>query len=157
MNRKYEFKTSKGIVVFRERDWDARNSKPRIYVDTDQPFNAIEDLANRTRRPHNAWKLDVTIALEELQAKGLTSFRGENFKMSWSQKAGCSCGCSPAFIFSSIYAVSLYPSDDMRQFLSRFDIFVQLIGAPTVNPTLEPRFDYVEPSQDDLLVEAGVF
>ena len=157
MNRKYEFKTSKGIIVFREREWSSRNSKPRIYVDTDQPFNVVEDLANRTRRPHQVWKSEVMDALAELQSGGRACFRGENFKMAWSQKAGCSCGCSPAFIFSSIYAVSLNTPNDMKQFLSRFDIFVQLIGAPKVDPTLEARFDYCEPSQDDLLVEAGVF
>jgi hypothetical protein len=157
MNRKYEFKTSKAKVTFRERDWDARNSKPRIYVDSDRPFNVIEDLANRTRRPHQVWKSSVMDALAELQSGGRASFRGENFKFSWSQKAGCSCGCSPAFILSSIYAVSLTPPNEMKQFLSRFDIWVELSGAPTVDESLEPRFDFVEPSQDDLLVEAGVF
>lgn len=157
MNRKVEFNTVNGKVVFRERDWSERNSKPRIYVSSDEPFNVIEDLANRTRRPHQVWKQHLVVLLEELHASGLASFRGEDLKMSWSQKAGCSCGCSSAFIFSNIYAVSLEPLEGMKQFFSRFDIFVELAGAPTVDPTLEPRFDYVEPSQDDLLVEAGVF
>ena len=157
MRRKVEFNTINAKVVFRERDWSDRSSKPRMYVSSDEPFNVIEDLANRTRRPHQVWKPHLEVLLEALHESGLASFRGEDLKMSWSQKAGCSCGCSPAFIFSNIQAVWLETSEGEKELFSRFDIFVELVGAPTVDPTLEPRFDFVEPSQDDLLVEAGVF
>lgn len=49
-----------------------------------------DDFANRTSRPHTEWKPYVAQALKDA---------GFNFtKLTWSQKAGCPCPCSPGFI-----------------------------------------------------------
>lgn len=45
---------------------------------------------NRRSRPSDLWKVMVENELVE---------RGIKFeKITWSQKAGCSCGCSPGFV-----------------------------------------------------------
>ena len=65
--------------------------KPRFYVSDDRPFNVIEDLTNRTRRPHSIYRPLVAEALARIGLEGV--------KFSWSQHAGCSsCPCSPGFI-----------------------------------------------------------
>lgn len=65
--------------------------KTRLYVSDDRPFDLREDLANRTRRPVDAWRAAARLAL---------TLVGWDFeRMTWSQYAGCSsCPCSPGFI-----------------------------------------------------------
>lgn len=65
------------------------NSKPRLYVWVDGE-NILENFANRFDRPQ---KLYRSMLPEIFKALDL-----EPVKASWSQKAGCSCGCSPGFI-----------------------------------------------------------
>lgn len=88
--------------------------KVRIYVSADEPFNVLEDLTNRTRRPHNAWKPRVIEALSRI---------GIEFDyLGWDQYAGCaSCPCSPGFV----------PRD--KDALRGWDFWVTLPGAPTVD------------------------
>jgi hypothetical protein len=95
-----------------------RTTKPRVYVDAAQPFNVLEDLTNRTRRPHTAWKPRV---IEALARVGITGG-----KLHWNQRAGCSCGCSPGFILDGI---------DFEQ----VTLSVTLPGAPTVDESLPGR------------------
>lgn len=86
---------SDGEITFVERKYraDARISEyyaaPRLYVSVEDE-TIFENLMNRHSRPYNAYKtlihgsdLDEIIDLS---------------KLSWSQKAGCSCPCSPGFI-----------------------------------------------------------
>lgn len=49
-----------------------------------------DNLANRTTRPHTLWAPLVRRALIEAGWP-------KDVKIRWSQKAGCSCPCSPAF------------------------------------------------------------
>lgn len=71
-----------------DREFD---KKPRLYVSDQRPFNVIEDLTNRTRRPHSIYRPHVAEALARIGLEGT--------KFSWSQNAGCSsCPCSPGFI-----------------------------------------------------------
>ena len=57
----------------------------------------LENLYNRHNRPYNLYKKVVVPAVvAEFKKKG---FRVEG--MSWSQKAGCPCGCSPGFRFAT--------------------------------------------------------
>lgn len=59
-----------------------------------------ENFADRTSRPHTAWRPYVITALKEA---------GVQFKnIRWSQKAGCSCPCSPGFIVQG----GTYPAKD---------------------------------------------
>lgn len=65
------------------------NSKSRVFI---WPKNesVMDNLVNRRDRPHDAWKrfAEKAAALFDVQAD----------KISWSQKAGCACGCSPGFV-----------------------------------------------------------
>lgn len=90
--------------------------KPRVYVDSGLPFDVLEDLANRVRRPHQLLKGDVHDALERIGMDGA---------LQWSQKAGCSCGCSPGFILT-------YPAPGV-------DVWVTLPGRPTVDESKTAR------------------
>lgn len=63
--------------------------KTRVYIFIDGE-NIMENLAKRRMRPYNVWKKEVLpLVLKKLNLEG--------WKASWSQKAGCSCGCSPGF------------------------------------------------------------
>lgn len=60
-----------------------------VYVSVDGE-SVIENLVNRRSRPYKALR---PIVLEELKKHGIP------FKnIRWSQRAGCSCPCSPGFI-----------------------------------------------------------
>lgn len=56
----------------------------------------LENLMDRHNRPFNLYKkVVVPVVLAELKKMNVAP---RDF--SWSQKAGCSCGCSPGFRFS---------------------------------------------------------
>lgn len=93
--------------------------KPRVYVDYGVPFDVLEDLVNRGRRPHRLFRDRVTEALERVGLEG---------SVHWSQKAGCSCGCSPGFILTT----------DVAQ-TRGLDVWVTLPGAPRVDESIPPR------------------
>lgn len=64
-------------------------SAPRMYVDI-KDETLVENLMNRRSRPYNLYKTLIH-----------SSLLGEMFdlgKLQWSQRAGCSCPCSPGFI-----------------------------------------------------------
>lgn len=69
------------------REFDA---KPRMYFFVEGE-NLLENFANRFDRPSKLYRQFVPQVLEQLGLDPGT-------KVIWSQKAGCSCGCSPAFI-----------------------------------------------------------
>lgn len=65
--------------------------KTRVYV---WPVgeSLIDNLINRRSRPISAFRAVAETALTDL---GVDM---DKITMRWSQKAGCSCGCSPGFI-----------------------------------------------------------
>lgn len=71
------------------RQSDRPDGHSIAYVNV-QNENLLEDLMNRTSRPYNIWK---QAAKDALRANGI-----EFKSLRWSQKAGCSCPCSPGFI-----------------------------------------------------------
>jgi len=81
---------------------------PRVYVDVEE--NLLENLCGRQSRPHVAWKPRVAEALARIGVVG---------PLAWSQRAGCSCPCSPGFIIKGWTG-------------PRFDAWVTLPGAPVV-------------------------
>ena len=97
-------------------DWD----KARVYVST-ADFNVLDDLTNRFRRPYDAWRPRV---LDVLKVLGY-----EDVRLRWSQKAGCSCGCSPGFIIE----------DGARYGLRGGGLYVELRDAPSVDETMPAR------------------
>ena len=97
-NEPVEITTPSGVIRIIPRKWDKYMTsfryqlRPRVYVwgDSDNE-TVIENLNNRTRRPHAEYKKH---ALRILAEAGV-GFDGT--KMKWNQYAGCSCPCSPAF------------------------------------------------------------
>ena len=67
--------------------------RTRVYVFLEGE-SVLEDLVNRRSRPHNLYKKEILPALAE-------KFPLFPEKLSWSQKAGCACGCSPGFVAAS--------------------------------------------------------
>ena len=98
------------------------NRRVRVHVWTDEPFNVLEDLQNRNRRPHQAWLAPVQSILAELGFTGI--------KLRWSQYAGCSCPCSPGFIMVD---------GAVQHGLRGGDLFITLAGAPSVDENLPAR------------------
>ena len=64
-------------------------SKTRVYV-WPKGETLLENLQNRHNRPYVAMK---PFALKAAEALSVVVD-----KLGWSQKAGCSCGCSPGFV-----------------------------------------------------------
>jgi len=114
-----------GATVKWQQDLEQRRSyrqakKARVFVWASEEFNVLEDLANRTRRPHQIWK---PLVLKILEQVGIS-----DVKLRWSQRAGCSCPCSPGFIIE----------EGMRFGLRDGDIFIHMI-APTVDESKPAR------------------
>lgn len=65
--------------------------KSRVYV-WPQGESLIDNLMNRRSRPINDFR---SVASRALSGMGVDLAKIE---MKWSQKAGCSCGCSPGFV-----------------------------------------------------------
>jgi hypothetical protein len=61
----------------------------RVYVE-EIGETILDNLRDRFGRPSKAYKAAVIEALQHVNMTG--------FKVCWSQRAGCSCGCSPGFI-----------------------------------------------------------
>lgn len=70
--------------------------KPRIFIFPPE-YTAIENLFNRRNRPYQEWRKFIPKALRMISKKEKLSIPSD-VKARWSQKAGCSCGCSPGFI-----------------------------------------------------------
>jgi hypothetical protein len=72
-------------------------SKPKLHIFI-KDWNVLADLqGERWNKPHNEFKRQVLN-----QALTAAGFDPEKIKVSWSQKAGCSCGCSPGFILNGV-------------------------------------------------------
>jgi hypothetical protein len=102
--------------------WRQYTAQPRIYVYVND-FDVIEDLENRFRRPHKVYR---RYAVEALETLGMT-----DPKFSWSQKAGCSCGCSPGFIVSE--------DNRVVNGTRYWDLWIDINSAPLVDETKPAR------------------
>ena len=61
--------------------------------------NILQNLQNRRQRPHDLYRKLLPQVIEQIKNQGIEV--PEDIKFSWSQKAGCNCGCSPGFITSN--------------------------------------------------------
>lgn len=73
-----------------------RSERSKIFI-FPEGETIIQNLENRRHRPSTAYKKELMPKI--LEKAGLPA----DTKVSWSQKAGCSCGCSPGFILSDSY------------------------------------------------------
>lgn len=85
-------------------------AKTRVYVFISGE-NVLENLENRFARPHLQYRNEI---IPEV-IKQIPELEGK--KLVWSQKAGCRCGCSPAFIVQDMF---------------RSDIFVNVSAADSI-------------------------
>lgn len=92
-----EITTSSGVINIIPRKWTRDMTsfryqvRPRVQVWGGALETVVENLNNRTRRPHAEYKKH---ALRIIAEAGI-NFDGT--KMHWNQHAYCSCPCSPAF------------------------------------------------------------
>lgn len=79
-----------------------KNKKTRMYIFPDGE-SIIDNLSNRFSRPSTIYKKDVIpLVLEKLKKKYPEIHnKVKDDKWTWSQYAGCGCGCSPGFIGTS--------------------------------------------------------
>ena len=65
--------------------------KPKIYI-WPEGESLLDNLMNRNSRPIKAYRKAMESALDSMGVDRSKLY------IKWSQKAGCSCGCSPGFI-----------------------------------------------------------
>lgn len=69
-------------------------NQSKLYITFGDDFDVVENLENRTRRPHTLYR-------KFLNDKVFPTLGVEAPKLSWSQKCGCTmCPCSPGFIIN---------------------------------------------------------
>lgn len=92
-----------GDVTLRKNDWREATKKARLYVHP-KGESVLENLlgpTGRRGRPITEWRRDVLpVVVEALRAKGFLPADAVATAR-WSQYAGCSCPCSPGFIFDA--------------------------------------------------------
>lgn len=115
-------KITKSEFTWKDRQ---KNRSARIYFFHNE--NVMENLANRRARSYRDYKKLLPAIYQEL---GLP----ENTKVRWSQRAGCSCPCSPGFI--------------VQGFIGLFDIMVDLDATDAVPATIFEKKDNPEPIQE---------
>jgi hypothetical protein len=94
------------------------NKKPRLYIHYDETL--FDNLVNRTSRPSRLITKTVRAALANLGLGGTVH---------WSQRAGCSCPCSPGLIWTDA------PHPEGAAY--RFDVVVKVEALPEVE--VSPR------------------
>ena len=72
--------------------YNQRHKNTRVFVESCSEETVLEQLFNRKDRPHAEWR--KTVIPEVLKELNLSA----DTKVRWSQYAGCTCPCSPAFI-----------------------------------------------------------
>jgi len=106
-------KSFENRVVTEDRVWFA-GERVKMEVDTRDPekpgqlariyffigeFNVMKDLKTRFNQPHQEFRYLLPWVLKAAGHEGTwDEINRLVAKFRWSQKAGCSCGCSPGFI-----------------------------------------------------------
>lgn len=105
-------------------NWRDYSKAPRMFVYV-KDETVMDNLVNRKRRPYNVYK-------SMLRASGVSKVL-QLGNLQWSQKAGCTCPCSPGFILP---AQAITNEDTTYCY---FDVWVALHGAPSVDERKAPR------------------
>lgn len=83
--------TETKLIAMRDPRRNGYKVKTRIYV-WPEGETILQNLENRRSRPLKLYRQVAVDALAKLEVD--TS----KLEIKWSQKAGCSCGCSPGFV-----------------------------------------------------------
>ena len=77
--------------------------KARLYI-FESGETVLENLQNRHDRPRTEYRKLLPEIFLKLNNPPRKDFSFEDFtkNVTWSQTAGCACGCSPGFIFKNI-------------------------------------------------------
>lgn len=91
-------------VTISNRDYSSRSRRNQLYVFESSPadtsFNILEMLQKRYSKPYNFYRKEVIPVVKKwLTAEGRVDVvQYLEGRWTWSQKAGCACGCSPGFL-----------------------------------------------------------
>lgn len=107
-----------------DREDNRKGKRPRVYFFIEGE-NILQNLQDRFSRPHQEYR---KLLPEVYRQAGIDQ---ENPTATWSQKAGCSCGCSPGFILDVSHSV--FPKE----------IFVTITGKGQIEAAKAP-----EPAQE---------
>lgn len=66
----------------------------------------LENLKNRRSRPIKEFKAMLPQVFKGTQFESL--WNEGHIKANWSQKCGCSCGCSPGFRLTGLYGYNIF-------------------------------------------------
>jgi len=113
----YNIKKEKDLwSAWKELEKDAK-TKTRVYIFLDNE-SILDDLVNR-------WHRDVKLFRKYVLPEVFKAI-GKEVKATWSQYAGCRCGCSPGFILDDVgkcvfvdVALVLEPNEREEDFLGR--------------------------------------
>lgn len=72
---------------------EPKRRTPHLYV-FPTGESIVENLMNRRERPYKKW---YPLIPQILKKAGFSQEEIQAINPSWSQKCGCSCGCSPGF------------------------------------------------------------
>lgn len=78
-----------------------RSCKSRAYI-TPKCESVLGNIENRFKRPVVLYREILTQVLKEMSHVGIEA--------SWSQRAGCSCGCSPGFVLNAHWDFDIHVS-----------------------------------------------
>jgi hypothetical protein len=100
--------------ITNQQDYIKKHAHPKLYISAES-YNVLDDLLTGRQRPYSLFKKQLLN--DVLKKAGLDPTQ---VKASWSQTAGCGCGCSPAFILKPVNGISK---------LGTFDIFATFKAA----------------------------
>lgn len=91
-------------ILIREKKWEHRsdararrhvlNRETHIHISIEKE-SVLDNLMNRRQRPYTTWKKELIPLVAKLIFEETGLIMGS--KISWNQKLGCSCPCSPGF------------------------------------------------------------
>lgn len=129
----------RGYMSTTRRSYDA---KPRLYVWVDGE-NMLENFAYRENRPSKLYRKFLP---EIFATLGLPA----DTKATWSQKAGCGCGCSPGFILDIAPLKRRNLTDRTPR---RMDFHATLVGEEAKVDEVDERVAYRAERGVEVLVE----
>ena len=88
------------IIGMKVRFVDNKAAQVRVYF-FPKDESILDNLLNRRSRPQEEYRKLLPDVFKELNIRNTGPVR-------WSQKAGCSCGCSPGFIVGGLRGYDVF-------------------------------------------------